>query len=102
MAASIGGASYSRSVFFQIALARWAASSEPSSCHCSKLLLSATSRAVERALEVGQRVGTAEVVRARLVGEDRVEGLAVVREVHAVRRRRLIIPHWSASMMNFS
>src|SRR5438093_1081635 len=40
---SIGGASYSVSIRFQILLARWAASSEPSSCHCSKLLLSAIS-----------------------------------------------------------
>ena len=35
MAASSGGASYSASCFFQMALARWAASREPSSCHCS-------------------------------------------------------------------
>src|SRR4051794_34436407 len=40
---SMGGASYSRSIRFQIALARWAASRPPSSCHCSKLLLSAIS-----------------------------------------------------------
>ena len=44
------------SIRFQIAFARWAASSEPSSSHCSKLLLSAISRAVERGLEVGERV----------------------------------------------
>ena len=43
MPGSIGGASYSRSIRFQIAFARWAASSPPSSCHCSKLLLSAVS-----------------------------------------------------------
>ena len=34
-AASIGGASYSASIRFQMALARCAASSEPSSSHCS-------------------------------------------------------------------
>ena len=56
----LGAASASR-----CALARWAASSEPSSCHCSKLLLSAIVGAVEGGLEVGQRVGAAEVVRAR-------------------------------------
>ena len=43
MAGSSGGASYSRSIRFQMALARWAASSEPSSSHCSKELLSAVS-----------------------------------------------------------
>src|SRR3954451_23245274 len=43
MPGSIGGASYSRSIRFQTAFARWFASSEPSSCHCSKLLLSAIS-----------------------------------------------------------
>ncbi len=35
IAGSSGGASYSASCFFQMALARWAASREPSSCHCS-------------------------------------------------------------------
>src|SRR5438045_7563397 len=40
---SMGGASYSRSIRFQIALARCAASSEPASCHCSKELLSEVS-----------------------------------------------------------
>jgi len=35
MAGSIGGASYSLSIFFQMRLARWAASCEPSIVHCS-------------------------------------------------------------------
>ena len=40
VATSIAGASYSASCFFQLALARWARSREPSASHCSKLLLS--------------------------------------------------------------
>ena len=35
MASSSGGASYSASIRFQIAFARWAASRPPSSSHCS-------------------------------------------------------------------
>ena len=38
---SSGGASYSASICFQILLARFAAFSDPSCSHCSKLLLSA-------------------------------------------------------------
>src|SRR6187397_784747 len=40
-ASSIGGASYSASIFFQVALARTFASWAPSRSHCSKLPLSA-------------------------------------------------------------
>ena len=43
MPGSIGGASYSASICFQILLARCGESSEPSSSHCSNELLSAVS-----------------------------------------------------------
>src|SRR6185437_5268912 len=41
MPGSIGGASYSASIRFQILFARWGDSSAPSSSHCSNELLSA-------------------------------------------------------------
>ena len=84
---SIGGASYSASIRFQMAFARWAASSEPSSAPLLEAVVVGGLGAVEGGLEVGQGVGAAEVVGARLVGQDRVERLAVLGQVDALRTR---------------
>ena len=89
-ASSIAGVDRRRLVLGEHPLpdARWRAGprrATPSSCHCSKLLLSATSRAVERGLEVGQRVGACRgsACPGSLVA-DRVERLAVLGQVDAL------------------
>ena len=82
-------------------LARWAASSPPSSSHCSKLRVVGGVRAVERRLEVGERVCGAEVVLAGRVLADGVERLAVLGQVEPWTNVA-IIPNWSASSTNFS
>ena len=85
---SSGGASYSRSIRFQIAFARWAASSAAVLQPLLEAVVVGGLGAVERGLEVGERVGGAEEVLARAVLEDRVERLAVLGHVDALDEHR--------------
>ena len=87
MASSIGGISYSARRFFQTALARVRCIGCTVFCPLLEAGVVGDVAAIERGLEIGERVGSTQEVLPGSVVADGVDGLAVLRQIESLDER---------------